>query len=65
MSLSTLLSATALHVEHTKIELVVNGDVPFPKLYAALAAGGFAIEALDESRVLVSLSDSAREVEEE
>ena len=65
MSLSTLLSTTALRgIERTKIELVVNGDVPFPKLYAALAAGGFAIEALDESRVLVSLSDSAREVEE-
>ena len=59
MSLSTLLSATALQgITHTKIELVIDGDVPFPRLYAALAAGGFAVEAIDESRVLVSLSDS-------
>ena len=59
MSLSALLSATALQgLTHTKIELVIDGDVPFPRLYAALAAGGFAVEAIDESRVLVSLSDS-------
>ena len=64
MSLSTLLSATALHVAHTKIELVIDADVPFPRLFAALAAGGFVIEAINESRVLVSLSGSTREVEE-
>ena len=65
MSLSALLSATALQgITHTKIELVIDGDVPFPRLYAALAAGGFAVEAIDESRVLVSLSDSTSQVEE-
>ena len=65
MSLSTLLSATALQgITHTKIELVIDGDVPFPRLYAALRAGGFAIEAIDESRVLVALSDSTSQVEE-
>lgn len=59
MSLSTLLSATALQgFTHTKLELVIDADVPFARLYAALAAGGFAIEAIDESRVQVSLSDS-------
>ena len=65
MSLSALLSATALQgLTHTKIELVIDGDVSFQRLYAALAAGGFAIEAIDESRVQVSLSDSTSQVEE-
>lgn len=40
-SLSTLLSATALRgLTHTKIELVIDGDVPFPRLYDSKSVAG-------------------------